>query len=342
MSLITPYTLGVLSLSLLALGLLALAGALMAGEIRRSQSEQLIRRAIRRSAAAIADGPKPAIDIAAARPDAGKAASAEQAGQDSTDDDGPRNTTVALPLHWLDTRVGRAMVGDEDRRLIDQCGFSSLRAQWIFLVSRIGLSVLLPVLVWLYMGPGHSQQRITLTLGAVFFVGFMGPKWLLRRRAASRRERAAHELPLFVDLLRLLQGVGLSLDQTLQIMAAEFSHVLPVLSHELVFANRQYSQGRSREHSLQRLATLHDNEHLAGLVSLLVQVDRHGGAVQEPLRIFSDRLREHRRSELKDRIGKITVKMTVIMVTTLLPALIIVTAGPGFLAVIRSVGSLGK
>jgi tight adherence protein C len=75
---------------------------------------------------------------------------------------------------------------------------------------------------------------------------------------------------------------------------------------------------------------------------LLVQVDRHGGAVQEPLQKFSDRLREHRRMELKERIGKITVKMTGVMVTTLLPALVIVTAGPGFLAIVRSLGALGK
>lgn len=150
------------------------------------------------------------------------------------------------------------------------------------------------------------------------------------------------ELPLFVDLLRLLQGVGLSLDQSLQIMATDFSHVLRVLGYELTLANRQYARGRTREHSLQRLATLHNNENLRGLVSLLVQVDRHGGAVQEPLRQFSERLREHRRSEMKERIGKITVKMTGIMVTTLLPALVIVTAGPGFLAVIRSLGALTR
>ncbi|RYF40760.1 MAG: type II secretion system F family protein [Comamonadaceae bacterium] len=334
----SPSTLVILSLALLALGLLAFAGSLFAGEWRRSRSDALIHRAIRRSAAAIAELPASPAPAGGAGAMPGPPRAADAAGEDAGDS--PRGS-VTLPLHWLDSRMGRALVGDEDRRLIEQCGFTGLRAQWVFLVARIALSVLLPLLAWLY-ARAQPQQQITLMLGAAFFVGFMGPKWLLRRRAARRRAQAAHELPLFVDLLRLLQGVGLSLDQTLQIMAAEFNHVLPVLAHELAFANRQYAQGRSREHSLQRLATLHDNEHLAGLVSLLVQVDRHGGAVQEPLRIFGDRLRENRRSEMKEKIGKITVKMTVIMVTTLLPALIIVTAGPGFLAVVRSVGTLGK
>jgi tight adherence protein C len=45
---------------------------------------------------------------------------------------------------------------------------------------------------------------------------------------------------------------------------------------------------------------------------------------------------------MKERIGKITVKMTAVMVTTLLPALVIVTAGPGFIAVFHSLGVMNK
>lgn len=233
-------------------------------------------------------------------------------------------------------------MANEDRQLIDQCGLPSQRAQLVFLVTRIALALLFPLLAYVVWSDGHTQRTVVSVLAAAFVLGFMTPKWVLGRFAAGRRERVAQELPLFIDLLRLLQGVGLSLDQSLQIMANDFTHVLRVLGHELAFANRQYSQGRTREHSLQRLATLHKNDNLMGLVSLLVQVDRHGGAVQEPLRIFSDRLREHRRSEMKERIGKITVKMTGVMVTTLLPALIIVTAGPGFIAIFHSLASVGK
>lgn len=314
-----------LSLALLAVGL-ALAGALLIGyEVRRARSDQAIGRAIRRSAV---------------EPDA------TPANRATAEELEPTNRTRSdqdLPAHWLHTKLGRMLVADEDRRLIDQSGFPSTRAQLIFLVVRIALALLLPLFTWLFLqSTGYLAQHRGLTMAFAFVIGFLLPKWLLGRYAAARRERVAHELPLFVDLLKLLQGVGLSLDQSLQIMASDFGHVLRILAVELHIANRQYSQGRTREHSLQRLANLYDNQNLAGLVALLVQVDRHGGAVQEPLQKFSDRLREHRRMELKERIGKITVKMTGVMVTTLLPALVIVTAGPGFLAIVRSLGALGK
>jgi tight adherence protein C len=62
--------------------------------------------------------------------------------------------------------------------------------------------------------------------------------------------------------------------------------------------------------------------------------------VQEPLRQFGQRLREQRRMRMKEAIGKVTVKMTAVMVLTLLPALMVITAGPGFLAVMRTLGSV--
>jgi tight adherence protein C len=314
---LTSNQLAALSLVLLALGLMAGAGALITAEVRRARSGKVIGRAI----------------------DQVVSATTSTAG---SDEPVAMESDVELPFHWLDSRFGRALVADEDRNLIDQCGLPSKRTQLIFLVSRVVFAFLLPSIAYAAWSEGHPQRTVVMVLAAAFVIGFMAPKWVLGRFAATRRERAAQELPLFIDLLRLLQGVGLSLDQSLQIMSSDFSHVLRVLGYELSLANAQYSQGRSREHSLQRLATLHKNENLNGLVSLLVQVDKHGGAVQEPLRVFSDRLREHRRSEMKERIGKITVKMTAVMVSTLLPALIIVTAGPAFLSVFRSLGIAAK
>jgi tight adherence protein C len=317
----TSNQLAIFSLALLALGLVIGAGALIATEFRRTRSGQVIGRAIRQ--AALAPGPQSAV------------ASDEEM-------EASFRPELDLPFHWLNSRLGRALVADEDRNLIDQCGLPSKRTQLIFLVTRIALAFVLPLLAYVLWSGGHEQRTVVVVLTAAVAIGFMAPKWVLGRVAAGRRERAAGELPLFIDLLRLLQGVGLSLDQSLQIMATDFLHVLHVLGYELGIANAQYSQGRTREHSLHRLATLHKNENLRGLVSLLVQVDRHGGAVQEPLRVFSDRLRESRRSEMKERIGKITVKMTGVMVTTLLPALVIVTAGPGFIAIFRSLGAIVK
>lgn len=174
-----------------------------------------------------------------------------------------------------------------------------------------------------------------------FALGYMGPKWLMLLKAKERRRRAAEELPLLIDLLRLLQGVGLSIDQSLNVIENEFSSSLPILSKELQIAAQQYLNGRTREQSLRRFSTIFNNEDMSAIARLIIQVDRYGGAVQQPLQQFSDRVREQRKLDMKEKIGKLTVKMTGVMVVALLPALLIITGGAGFLAIVRALSKIG-
>ncbi|WP_114815343.1 type II secretion system F family protein [Paraburkholderia kururiensis] len=251
-------------------------------------------------------------------------------------------------VRWLDTPFGRQAVADEERRLLEQCGFVDARSRGLFLMARVASAMVVAAFAgWFMHGGvaafdwmGSSGVTGLFVPAAGLVLGFMVPKLYVQRRAAGRRRAVVDELPMLVDLLRLLQGVGLSLDQSLQVLVNEFRGVLPVLAGELEIAQRQFTAGRTREQSLQRVASSYDNEDLRAVVRLLIQVDRHGGAVQEPLRQFGDRLREVRRAMLRERIGRLTVKMTAVMILTLLPALLIVTAGPGVVSVTHSLVSV--
>ncbi|CAK0019181.1 outer-membrane protein [Burkholderia pseudomallei] len=281
-----------------------------------------------------------ALEAAAARVAAGAgAAGAARAGMPEAAPDARRPRFAALldragrfGMRLLDTRLGKQIVADEDRMLLEQCGYVDAHTRGIFLSARIACAIALPAAVALVGGePVRTHLGAWVALSVI--AGFMLPKTYVRRRAAARRQSVVDEMPLLVDMLRLLQGVGLSLDQSIQVVTNDFRGMLPVLSSELGIAQRQFVAGRTREQSLQRLAMSFDNEDLRAIVRLLIQVDKHGGAVQEPLKQFGDRLREVRRAMLRERIGRLTVKMTGVMILTLLPALFIVTAGPGMLAV---------
>lgn len=242
------------------------------------------------------------------------------------------------PTAWLESPIGRQLVAAEDNALLVQAGYQSSQSRAYFLLARIAAAVLLPLLTLIWISLWGSGNNLWIWLLGALGVGFMLPKWFLRNRAAKRRKQVATELPLFVDLLCLLQGAGQGMDQSLNLIAKDFTAVMPVLGAELAVANRLYASGRTRSQAFNRLSDMFQSEALADLTALLVQIDRHGGAVQEPLRRFGERLREQKRMQMKEEIGKITVKMTGIMVVTLLPALMIITAGPGFLAVIRALG----
>jgi tight adherence protein C len=319
------------ALALAALGMLLIAGLVLMRVAAVRRSERTLRQALDERAA------QSAALAAAARngetaPGAKPAARAVQ----------PQGFKSLLErfahagVRWLDTPFGRQVVADEDRRLLEQCGFVDTRTRGLFLITRLVGGGALPLVAALLAHAHVDGARYVALVIAAAMAGFMLPKFVLSRRARKRRNGVVNELPLLVDLLRLLQGVGLSLDQALQVVVNDFRGMLPVLSGELEIAQRQFATGRTREQSLNRLATSYDNEDLRAVVRLLVQVDRHGGAVQEPLRQFGDRLREMRRAMLRERIGRLAVKMTGVMIVTLLPALMIVTAGPGVMAVQHS------
>lgn len=256
---------------------------------------------------------------------------------------GPRWRAV---LEWLESighyfeegHLGKALLAPEDRLLLDQINRNDRFGRAVFLGLRLVLALLLPVLLVLVLRPDGLRFLVLLMLGLA--VGIWLPKLLLRSWAERLRKRVEDELPLLIDLLRLLQGVGFSMDQSLQLIAERFHPVLPVLGREIRDANNAYMRGRLRDQSLRRLAESFDNEDLKSLVQIILQVHQHGGAVQEPLRQFAERLREQRRMNMKEKTGKLSVKMTMVMMLTLLPALMLVLAGPAVVSLIGTVARL--
>jgi tight adherence protein C len=241
-----------------------------------------------------------------------------------------------LGKRFESSRVGQALITPEDRLLLGQINRNTGEGRAVFLGLRLALAMAVPLPVILWLAPDGFNAFVVFVGAAAF--GLIAPKLVLSAWAKRLRKRADDELPLLIDLLRLLQGVGFSVDQSLQMVADRFQEAMPLLSREVGDANALYLRGRSRMQSLHRLCEF-DNDGLKSLVQILVQVHEHGGAVQEPLRQFGDRLRDQRKLRMRELSGKLSVKMTVVMMITLVPALMVVLAGP---AVISLVASMSK
>lgn len=327
----TATQIGSLALALGALGVLLFGMIALLRASAASRAERALTDALDQRMAALA--------AAKVRPTADNGAEAKPEMHGRQHIERMLERLSAAGMRWLDTGFGKHIVAEEDRRLLEQCGYVDTRTRGLFLSARIACGIGLPLLFAIFASGQMKGGYWMVGMFAAFGLGFMLPKLYVQRRAAARRQSVVDELPLFVDMLRLLQGVGLSLDQSLQVVTNDFRGMMPVLSSEVGIAQRQFAAGRTRDQSMQRLSSGFDNEDLRAIARLMVQVDKHGGAVQEPLKQFGDRLRETRRAMLRERIGRLTVKMTGVMVLTLLPALLIVTAGPGFLAVLHALSA---
>lgn len=227
----------------------------------------------------------------------------------------------------------------EDRRLLIQAGYRSLNSLILFHALRwLFLSAIL-VSFAAYALFSHRVEDILRGI-ALIIVVILAPRYLLRYLASRRLQRLEEELPLFIDYLRMMHSVGISFEQAIILFAQEQRLGLPVLSSELAMVGIAIRSGRSRSEALQLMASQLEVEDLSELVGLICHTDYYGAAVLEPLRQFSQRLTERKRFQMQEYVGKLATRMVIVMVVFLLPALIIVTAGPGFISVFKALGKM--
>jgi tight adherence protein C len=247
-------------------------------------------------------------------------------------------------LDRLIRRMARLMLEEEpeddifrdERSWLMQAGFRGSRALILFSALRVGLPVAGVVVLSLSWIGSALEVLFFVYAYAVFTIGYMLPKYLLRMLANKRMKKFVDELPLFIDFLRMLQGVGLNLEQSLMVMTDTHFNALPIMSDEIREVTRQISSGRSRGQAFEKMANQLRVVELRELVAILVQAERFGGSLQEPLLQYSKQMVQRRHFKMQAQIGQTATKMTVVMVLFLFPALLIITAGPGMLAILKA------
>ncbi|NTV95327.1 MAG: type II secretion system F family protein [Thiobacillus sp.] len=227
----------------------------------------------------------------------------------------------------------------EERRLLAQAGYRGMQALVLFQALRLILMVvvLLAALSYAFVsGSPKSWLKVFLAVG----VAYLAPKYILKWLAGRRMQDLANEIPLFIDYLRMMHGAGVSFEQALILFSEEKRVGLPVLSSEFNVVRIAIKSGRARNDALQQMSDQLGQAELKELVTLVNDADRYGAGLQEPLKRYAVRLMEKRRFDMQDYVGKLATRMVVVMVVFLLPALIIVTAGPGFVAVFKALVKL--
>jgi tight adherence protein C len=135
---------------------------------------------------------------------------------------------------------------------------------------------------------------------------------------------------------------GLGLDQAMQHVARELQITHKEISEELSLVNLEMRAGKRRVEALRNLAERTGEPELQKLVAVLVQTDRFGTSIGDSLRAHSDFLRVKRRQEAEERAGKVGVKLVFPIFFFILPAMLVVAAGPGLLQVFKYLFPLMK
>ncbi|MCU0247770.1 MAG: type II secretion system F family protein [Bryobacter sp.] len=243
-------------------------------------------------------------------------------------------------LHWIEwigeqVPVSPADVGAMRKRLI-MAGYRSDWAAPVIYGVKLVLAALLllaaiSLRIW-WTPPGALAIVIPLT---AVLAGYFLPNLYLDLLVDRRRTTLRLSLPDALDMLVVCVEAGLGLDQALRNVARELALAHPELCEELNLVSVEMRAGTARSTALQRLAERTGEPELSKLVAVLVQTDRFGTSMADALRTHSDFLRVRRRQEAEERANKIGVKLIFPIFFFILPAMLVVAAGPGVLQIIK-------
>jgi tight adherence protein C len=171
---------------------------------------------------------------------------------------------------------------------------------------------------------------------AALLLGWLLPQQVLHRLVKRYRRKLQEALPDTVDLLGIVLGTGLALDQSMLRVSEEMEFIYPELAAEFSTVVMQVKAGQERTKAFQQLVRRTGIEDIKSLSAMIIQSERFGTSLSQALKIYADSLRTRRRLRAEATVGKAGIKMLFPIVLFILPALFVITLVPGLLSVMHN------
>lgn len=229
--------------------------------------------------------------------------------------------------------IGR-LAEPESHRAQDALRQSLLQAGWRFsgaraayLASRVGLSLLLPWPLFLFVRPESiSGTLFVILLGAA--AGYYLPLAVMLTQRRRRQLLLLRPFPNALDMLVSSLEGGLGLDAALKQVAGELALTAPELAEELEMVISESRLGLPRAEVFRHFSERTGLEEVASLVNVLSHAERYGVSISSSIRTHAQLVRRRRALLAEKRAAQAVPKLTVVMILFILPTLFIVVLGP--------------
>jgi tight adherence protein C len=260
-----------------------------------------------------------------------------------------RNLTRGRPVALVDTgglesrRTGagatlRVITPDEVaarvRRLLDRAGRPPGWTMSRVLTTKLvlaGWALLTGALVALQL-PGWP---VLLGTAVVALGAYHLPEVVLWSRGQERAQTMARELPDTLDQMSIAVEAGLSFEFALARAATSGSGPL---ADELVRTLQDVAVGRPRREAYNALVRRTDVPDLRRFVGAINQAEAYGVPVADVLRQQADEMRVKRRQRAESEAMKVPVKVVFPLMLCILPAMLLVVAGPAVMQLMSALG----
>ena len=239
-----------------------------------------------------------------------------------------------------------ALGGEEFLRDIEK----SLREAGIRKREATAMYVLFNLVVMLLMMAGAIYLQWYGSLGdkllaliAPVLLGYLLPRQVLYRLVKRYKRRLQEALPDTIDLLGIVLGTGLALDQAMVRVSEEMQYIYPELANEFYTVVMQVKAGQERSRAFNALVKRTGIDDIKSLAAMIIQSERFGTSLSRAMKVYADELRMRRRLRAESAIAKAGIKMLFPIIIFIFPVLFAITLGPAMITVLRGLaGGIGQ
>ncbi len=238
------------------------------------------------------------------------------------------------------------------RRELVQAGLTGPNAMRNFTLVRIGLAFGLPLaflgLLTLARMPGEilpgildrRLERIGTVgtyqiLSVLLALGYYIPSRWLKDRATARRLRIEESFPNALDLMQISVEAGLGFDAAMTRVGNELVDNSPDLAQEFLTVQHQIQAGRERDQAMRDMAERVGLETVRSFANVVQQSMQFGTSMAQAMTTYSEELRQTREVRAQEAANKLPVKLSGVMASLMLPALVLLTIGPVIIRYMR-------
>ena len=199
-------------------------------------------------------------------------------------------------------------------------GFNDKTSAYDLIITRLATSIIIFILLLFIFDYGYIVAPIgTLVYYLLFNKASIDDK--IKKRSVKLEAEAMH----FFEVLTLSLETGRNLVEAIDVTTANVSGIL---SDEFKETVREVNFGKSLNEALSDMQARIPSDTINNIILSLTESNLYGNSIIKNLYNQIDFLREKRKMEVKGRISKVPILISVISVFFFIPLLLLLIVGP--------------
>ncbi len=175
-------------------------------------------------------------------------------------------------------------------------------------------------------------------IGVSLVFAILAPEYFMSVYLRYKGMEIEEEAPDVIDLLMLGVEAGMSFDQSVEVAQKHINSYAPEIGKQLKILSAELVMLPDRKQALENLVIRTNSETFRYLKIALVQGEHYGTPIAHSLKVVASENRERLLAEKEEKARRIPVFLSIPLMLLILPPVIVISAGPGFISMMRVLG----